>query len=153
MLKLALQSASCRIKLHSLDGFLFLGFGCAQASESVKHLMLPCHYSQRAAVATDVIRCYAAMGRAIVFTDTKRDADDLSHALAETLTARPLHGDIPQHQREVCACRQGAMWTCCVVCVWACASVAVLEQKLARHVGSLPWSWGVGIHTFGSSLS
>ena len=72
-----------------------------QASESVKHLILPCHYSQRAAVSTDVVRCYAAMGRAIVFTDTKREADELSNALSESLGARPLHGDIPQHQREV----------------------------------------------------
>lgn len=71
-----------------------------QASESVKHLILPCHYSQRSAVSTDVIRCYAAMGRAIVFTDTKREADDLSQSLSEGLSTRALHGDIPQHQRE-----------------------------------------------------
>ena len=43
------------------------------------------------------------MGRAIVFTDTKREADELAGALSESLGARPLHGDIPQHQREVCA--------------------------------------------------
>ncbi|KAK9813646.1 hypothetical protein WJX73_001432 [Symbiochloris irregularis] len=72
-----------------------------KASDSVRHLILPCHYSQRTGVATDVIKCYAAMGRAIVFTDTKREADELSNALGETLGAKPLHGDIPQHQREV----------------------------------------------------
>lgn len=83
---------------------------CVQASESVRHLMLPCHYSQRVGVSTDVIRCYAAMGRAIVFTDTKREADELANSLSETLGARALHGDIPQHQREVCGDAECLCW-------------------------------------------
>lgn len=37
----------------------------------------------------------------IVFTETKNDAGELSGAL-ESGTARALHGDIAQAQREVC---------------------------------------------------
>ena len=73
-----------------------------QASTSVRHLCLPCHWSQRASVAADCVRTYGALGRAIVFTDTKRDANEMALAL-ESFSARPLHGDIPQSQREVSA--------------------------------------------------
>lgn len=40
------------------------------------------------------------MGRTIIFTDTKRDANDMATSL-ESFSARALHGDIPQSQREV----------------------------------------------------
>ncbi len=39
-------------------------------------------------------------GRCIVFTETKNDATELAGAL-KLGTARALHGDIPQNQREV----------------------------------------------------
>lgn len=71
-----------------------------QASTSVQHLALPCHWSQRPSVAADCIRTYGATGRTIVFTDTKKDANELASTL-EALGARALHGDIPQSQREV----------------------------------------------------
>jgi len=41
-----------------------------------------------------------ATGRSIVFTETKRDADELAGALSESLGARALHGDVPQSARE-----------------------------------------------------
>jgi ATP-dependent RNA helicase DDX21 len=78
-----------------------VGSSKLKASASVRHLVLPCHWSQRAAVVTDVVRCYGAMGRSIVFTETKRDADELAGAVGEVLGARALHGDVPQAQREV----------------------------------------------------
>jgi ATP-dependent RNA helicase DDX21 len=65
-----------------------------QASTSVQHLMLPCHWSQRNAMVPDLVRCYGACGRTIVFTETKRDANDLVTALGDSV--RALHGDIPQ---------------------------------------------------------
>lgn len=40
-------------------------------------------------------------GRTIIFTETKNDANELAGALSEITGARPLHGDIPQSQREV----------------------------------------------------
>jgi len=71
-----------------------------QASTSVRHLVLPCHWTQRTTVAQDCVRNWGALGRTIIFTDTKRDANDMALAL-ESFSARPLHGDIPQNQREV----------------------------------------------------
>ena len=72
-----------------------------QASTSVKHMALPCHWSQRTTVTGDLVRCYGALGRTIIFCDTKRDCNELTAALGEDMRARALHGDIPQQQREV----------------------------------------------------
>jgi ATP-dependent RNA helicase DDX21 len=71
-----------------------------KASTSVKHLLLPCHWSQRATIVTELVKCYGVCGRTIVFTETKNDANELSGTLAEIVGARPLHGDIAQGQRE-----------------------------------------------------
>ena len=78
-----------------------LGYGPNQASTSVRHLALPCHWSQRSIVAADLVRCYGALGRSIIFCETKRDCNDLAASLGEAMHARALHGDIPQQQREV----------------------------------------------------
>jgi ATP-dependent RNA helicase DDX21 len=71
-----------------------------KASASVRHLLLPGHYSMRTQLVQDVISCYANGGRVIVFTETKNDAGELSGAL-KSGTAQALHGDIAQAQREV----------------------------------------------------
>lgn len=71
-----------------------------KASTSVRHLLLPAHWSQRASLVTELVKCYGVCGRTIVFTDTKNDANELASALAEIVGARPLHGDIAQGQRE-----------------------------------------------------
>ncbi len=49
----------------------------------------------------DLVRCYGALGRTIIFCETKRDCNELTSALGEDMRARALHGDIPQQQREV----------------------------------------------------
>lgn len=72
-----------------------------QASTSVRHLLLPCHWSQRNTIVPDLIKCYGVCGRTIIFTETKNDANELAGALSEMIGARALHGDIPQSQREV----------------------------------------------------
>ena len=71
-----------------------------KASTSVRHMLLPCHWSQRAALVTELVKCYGVCGRTIVFTETKNDANELAGTLAEIVGARPLHGDIAQGQRE-----------------------------------------------------
>jgi len=43
---------------------------------------------------------HAKGGKTIVFTQTKRDADEVSMALTNSIAAEALHGDISQHQRE-----------------------------------------------------
>ena len=59
-----------------------------QASTSVKHMALPCHWSQRTTVTGDLVRCYGALGRTIIFCETKRDCNDLTAALGEDMRAR-----------------------------------------------------------------
>jgi superfamily II DNA/RNA helicase len=63
---------------------------------SVKHLVLPSHWSQRNQMLPDLVRCYGACGRTIIFTETKKDANELTNVLSEICGARALHGDIPQ---------------------------------------------------------
>jgi len=77
-----------------------VGASKLKAAASVRHLVLPCHWTQRASVVIDVVRAYSNGGAAIVFTETKRDADELAGAVGEALGARALHGDVPQNARE-----------------------------------------------------
>ncbi|GBF99463.1 DEAD-box ATP-dependent RNA helicase [Raphidocelis subcapitata] len=71
-----------------------------KAATTVRHLMLPAHWTQRAALVTDLVKCWGLGGRTIVFTETKNDANELSGTLSEIIGARALHGDIAQAQRE-----------------------------------------------------
>lgn len=50
--------------------------------------------------AFDFLKVYAKGGKTIVFTQTKRDADEVSLALSNSIASEALHGDISQHQRE-----------------------------------------------------
>jgi len=77
-----------------------VGTDVMKASNSVKHLLLPCHWSQRSQMVIELVKCYGAAGRTIVFTETKRDANDLCASLSESTGSRALHGDIPQSTRE-----------------------------------------------------
>ena len=67
----------------------------------MQHLVLPCHWTQRSTIVADMIKSHGAAGRSIVFTDTKKDANELTASLSENCGAMALHGDIPQNQREV----------------------------------------------------
>ena len=67
-----------------------------QASNTVQHLCLPCHWTQRSSIVADYVRSYGTAGRTIVFCDTKKDVNELVTSLADTCGAQALHGDIPQ---------------------------------------------------------
>ncbi|KAG2425695.1 hypothetical protein HXX76_013537 [Chlamydomonas incerta] len=71
-----------------------------QAAVTVKHLMLPCSYPQRAGLLKDLITSYGAGGRTIIFTDSKKEAAELSVVLGDSLGAQALHGDLAQSMRE-----------------------------------------------------
>lgn len=47
----------------------------------MRHLMLPAHWTQRASLVTDLVKCWGCGGRSIVFTETKNDANELAGAL------------------------------------------------------------------------
>eukprot|EP00890_Picochlorum_soloecismus_P003166 jgi/Picsp_1/3850/NSC_01362-R1_protein len=77
-----------------------VGADTMKASTSVQHMLLPSHWSQRSSLVSELVKCYGAGGRTIVFTETKKDANDLTQMLSEGAGARALHGDIAQSQRE-----------------------------------------------------
>ncbi len=62
----------------------------------MQHLVLPCHWTQRSTIVADMIKSHGCAGRSIVFTDTKKDANELTASLSENCGAMALHGDIPQ---------------------------------------------------------
>ncbi|XP_057424111.1 DEAD-box ATP-dependent RNA helicase 3, chloroplastic-like [Lotus japonicus] len=49
---------------------------------------------------SDLVTVYAKGGKTIVFTRTKKDADEVSLSLTNSIASEALHGDISQHQRE-----------------------------------------------------
>lgn len=62
----------------------------------MRHLVLPCHWTQRPSIVADMVRSYGSAGRSIVFCDTKKDVNELTTSLGDVCGAQALHGDIPQ---------------------------------------------------------
>eukprot|EP01018_Ginkgo_biloba_P023843 Gb_35745 [translate_table: standard] len=69
-------------------------------AEGIKLHALATTATSKRSILGDLITVYAKGGKTIVFTQTKRDADDVSSALTSTIPCEALHGDISQHQRE-----------------------------------------------------
>merc|ERR1712226_329264 len=74
-------------------------------SETVEHLCVQIdRFSAVATCVRDLVRLYSAgraKGRAIVFTKTKQEANDLALGSVSIGDAQVMHGDIEQRQREV----------------------------------------------------
>lgn len=69
---------------------------------TLQHLAIKCSYFDRAATIGDILQVYSGShGRAIIFCQTKRDADELAVHSAIKQDAHVLHGDIPQDKREM----------------------------------------------------
>ncbi|TVU44322.1 hypothetical protein EJB05_03758 [Eragrostis curvula] len=69
-------------------------------AEGIKLYAIPLTGTSKRTVLSDLITVYAKGGKTIVFTKTKRDADEVSLALSNSIASEALHGDISQHQRE-----------------------------------------------------
>ncbi|KAL9260317.1 DEAD-box ATP-dependent RNA helicase 3A, chloroplastic-like protein [Drosera capensis] len=69
-------------------------------AEGIKLYSLPTTATSKRTILGDVITVYAKGGKTIVFTQTKRDADEVSISLTNSIASEALHGDISQHQRE-----------------------------------------------------
>ncbi|KAL4202295.1 hypothetical protein AMTRI_Chr02g262990 [Amborella trichopoda] len=69
-------------------------------AEGIKLYAIPTTATTKRTILGDLITVYAKGGKTIVFTQTKRDADEVSLALTSSITSEALHGDISQHQRE-----------------------------------------------------
>ncbi|KAL9244282.1 hypothetical protein vseg_018077 [Gypsophila vaccaria] len=66
---------------------------------SLNSIVVDCR--SKAGVIGPLFTEYANGGKCIVFTQTKRDADNLAHAMGrKKYKCEPLHGDIAQNQRE-----------------------------------------------------
>ncbi|KAK1280939.1 hypothetical protein QJS04_geneDACA004766 [Acorus gramineus] len=69
-------------------------------AEGIKLYAIPTTATSKRTILSDLITVYAKGGKTIVFTQTKRDADEVSMALTNSIASEALHGDISQHQRE-----------------------------------------------------
>ncbi|XP_066351633.1 DEAD-box ATP-dependent RNA helicase 3A, chloroplastic-like [Miscanthus floridulus] len=69
-------------------------------AEGIKLYAIPLTATSKRTILSDLITAYAKGGKTIVFTRTKKDADEVSLALTNTIASEALHGDISQHQRE-----------------------------------------------------
>ncbi|GAB4848223.1 DEAD-box ATP-dependent RNA helicase 3, chloroplastic [Ancistrocladus abbreviatus] len=69
-------------------------------AEGIKLYAIPATATSKRTILSDIVTVYARGGKTIVFTQTKRDADEVSMALTNSIASEALHGDISQHQRE-----------------------------------------------------
>ncbi|KAL2345558.1 hypothetical protein Fmac_006843 [Flemingia macrophylla] len=69
-------------------------------AEGIKLYAISATATSKRTILSDLITVYAKGGKTIVFTQTKRDADEVSLALTNSILSEALHGDISQHQRE-----------------------------------------------------
>ena len=69
---------------------------------TVKHLAINCPYFSRNGAIGDIVLCYGGThARTIIFTETKKEANDIMLEAHIKQECQVLHGDIPQKQREI----------------------------------------------------
>lgn len=72
-----------------------------KVSLDVTHYAIPCHWSERNAALKDLIAVHGGVGaRTIIFTETKKEANELATSSSVSSISGVLHGDIAQAQRE-----------------------------------------------------
>ncbi|XP_047319699.1 DEAD-box ATP-dependent RNA helicase 3, chloroplastic-like [Impatiens glandulifera] len=69
-------------------------------AEGIKLYAMATTVTSKRTILSDLVTVYAKGGKTIVFTKTKRDADEVSMSLTSSIASEALHGDISQHQRE-----------------------------------------------------
>lgn len=69
-------------------------------AEGIKLLSISSSMMAKRAILGDLITVYGKGCKSIVFTQTKRDADDVAMCLGRMMGCEALHGDISQSQRE-----------------------------------------------------
>uniref|UniRef100_A0A804N582 DEAD-box ATP-dependent RNA helicase 53 n=1 Tax=Zea mays TaxID=4577 RepID=A0A804N582_MAIZE len=69
-------------------------------AEGISLLSVSSENREKPAVLGKLIKEHAKGGKCIVFTQTKRDADRLSHNMSRSFQCEALHGDISQSERE-----------------------------------------------------
>ncbi|CAI5535584.1 unnamed protein product [Closterium sp. Naga37s-1] len=69
-------------------------------AEGIRLLCVRAPNASKRSILVDLITVHAMGGKTIVFTQTKKDADEVAMALGRSVGCEALHGDIPQQQRE-----------------------------------------------------
>ncbi|GAU23884.1 hypothetical protein TSUD_35540 [Trifolium subterraneum] len=69
-------------------------------AEGIKLYAVPATSISKRRILSGLISAYGKGGKTIVFTRTKRDADEISYSLTNSIASKALHGDISQYQRE-----------------------------------------------------
>jgi len=70
--------------------------------KTVKHLAINCPYFSRNGAIGDIVLCYGGQhARTIIFTETKKEANEILLEAHIKQECQVLHGDIPQKQREI----------------------------------------------------
>jgi ATP-dependent RNA helicase DDX21 len=72
-----------------------------KTSHTVRHLAVKTPMASRMNIVADLISAYARGGTAIIFCDTKNEANDLGLSSQLAKDCQVLHGDIVQSQREI----------------------------------------------------
>jgi len=69
---------------------------------TVKHLAINCPYFSRNGAIGDIVLCYGGQhARTIIFTETKKEANEIMLEAHIKQECQVLHGDVPQKQREI----------------------------------------------------
>ena len=75
--------------------------GTGKVSDDVTVRVVAVPQEEKRSLLPDLISVYAPRGKAVVFVETKREADEVAAAVASTHPSECLHGDIAQQSREV----------------------------------------------------
>ncbi|KAJ0014911.1 hypothetical protein Pint_21902 [Pistacia integerrima] len=77
-----------------------VGDGDEKLAEGIKLYAISTTATSKRTILSDLVTGSAKGGKTIVFTRTKRDADEISRVLTKSIASEALHGDKSQHQRE-----------------------------------------------------
>ncbi|XP_031247384.1 DEAD-box ATP-dependent RNA helicase 3, chloroplastic isoform X2 [Pistacia vera] len=77
-----------------------VGDGDEKLAEGIKLYAISTTATSKRTILSDLVTGSAKGGKTIVFTRTKRDADEVSRVLTKSIASEALHGDKSQHQRE-----------------------------------------------------
>ncbi|EDV26044.1 Nucleolar RNA helicase 2 [Trichoplax sp. H2] len=79
-----------------------IGKDALRTSTTVEHKVISCPYHERAATIGDLVKVYGGdHARTIIFSPTKKEANELALSSVLKQEVQVLHGDIQQAQREV----------------------------------------------------
>ena len=72
-----------------------------KTQKKIEHISISCAFQSRARVLGDVLLIHGGKGKTIIFTATRRDANEVvSNSQRHNLKLEAIHGDVAQAERE-----------------------------------------------------